>query len=95
MVEEEALIVPVCRKPEPPLYVRLCPRGQTYMVVERLSVCAGVNEAVDEDSPCWDYLHHEYQFADEGQQSSFSAPPQPREGLQLVKESCEFVGGKS
>ena len=65
------------------------------MVVEKLSVCAGVNEATDEDSPCWDYLRRECQFADKGQQSPFSAPPQPREGLQLMKESFEFVRGKS
>ena len=55
------------------------------MVVERLSVCAGVNEVAGEDSPCWDNLRHECQFADEGEQSPFSALPQPREGLQLVK----------
>ena len=95
MVEEKALTITVCSKLEPPQYVRLCPQGQTYMVVERLSMCAGVNEALDGDSPCWDYLHCKCHFADEGQQSQFSAPPQPSKGLQFMKESCEFVRGKS
>ena len=61
MVEEEALTIPVCSKPKPPLYVCLCPQGQTCIVVERLSVGAGVNEAANEDSPCWDYLRLESQ----------------------------------